>query len=221
LKNKINYNDNKDKYLEYKKNYPLVQKLLPLGGAVHIWKYERKNAVNIFVLDRDPIQSARWHCDSHIVKMPTEMAQILNTNSILLGGDSFERDYKPYGKYKISHPNHPITKWARETLSNFEWVAIYGLALCEEYTRRYKKDIKSRRAIEWAIDFGKKPSAGPLTEFHISVKPQYIMDDVVNSYRTAYCLDKASFAEWNKGTKPPPWFRKFEKPINTTHINYF
>ncbi len=170
--------------------------------------------MNIFVLDEDPIQSAKYHCDSHVVKMPTEVAQILNTNSILLGGDSYKRDYEPFDKYKISHANHPITKWARETLSNFEWVAIYGLALCEEYTRRYKKDIKSRKAIEFAIGLGAKPKSGPLTKFHIGVKPQYILDDVVASYRLAYCLDKASFARWNKGVAPPSWFRKFQDPIN-------
>lgn len=170
--------------------------------------------MNIFILDIDPIQAARWHCDSHIVKMPTEIAQILNTNSILLGGDAYERDYLPFGKYKISYPNHPITKWARETLANFEWTALYGLALCDEYTKRYKKVIKSQRAIEWVIESGNKPSGGSLTKFYIGVKPQYILDDVVDSYRLSYCLDKASFAKWNHGTLPPPWFRKFEIPIN-------
>jgi len=169
--------------------------------------------MNIFVLDKDPIQAAIWHCDHHVVKMPTEVAQMLNTNSILLGGSSYKREYEPYTHYKISYPNHPITKWARKSLANFEWLALYGLALCEEYTKRYNKDIKSRLAIEWVVKYGEKPKGKSLTNFYIGVKPQYIKNSVVDSYRFCYCFDKASFAKWEKGTDAPPWFRKFEKPI--------
>lgn len=169
--------------------------------------------MNIFVLDMDPIQAARWQCDRHVIKMPTECAQMLNTTSILLGGSSYKKEYPPYDYYKVSHPNNLVTKWVRESLANFEWLVIHGLALCEEYTKRYKKDIKSRLAIEWVLNYGKKPIGNSLTRFHVGVKSQYKKESVVDSYRWAYCFDKARFAKWEKGVDPPPWFRKFEPPI--------
>ena len=42
--------------------------------------------MNIFVVERDPIEAARSLLDKHIVKMPLESAQMLSTNHRILDG---------------------------------------------------------------------------------------------------------------------------------------
>lgn len=44
--------------------------------------------MNIFYLDSDPVASARFMCDKHIVKMPLESAQMLSTAHRLLDGQN-------------------------------------------------------------------------------------------------------------------------------------
>ena len=43
--------------------------------------------MNIFYLDRNPKQAAEWMIDKHIVKMPTESAQMLSTAHRYLDGE--------------------------------------------------------------------------------------------------------------------------------------
>ena len=43
----------------------------------------------------------------------------------------------PFALCKITHKNHPTTKWIRFSAENYTWATQHGLALCEEYTRRY------------------------------------------------------------------------------------
>jgi hypothetical protein len=42
--------------------------------------------MNIFALNEDPIISAKQHFDKHVVKMPTELAQMLCTGHRVLDG---------------------------------------------------------------------------------------------------------------------------------------
>ena len=43
--------------------------------------------MNIFHLDRDPVQSAQWMIDKHVVKMIVESAQLLSTAHRALDGE--------------------------------------------------------------------------------------------------------------------------------------
>lgn len=165
--------------------------------------------MNIFVLHTDPWKAAKMHCDQHVWKMPVEVAQMLNTNSILLGGGSYDRGF-PLGLYKLSHKNHPCTIWARQTYSNFEWLVEYGLALCIEYTERRGKVIASMAAIEWAATLGSRPTKGNLTEFAncTSMLDESLRTgDVVTDYRRLYNHVKSKFAKWESGVLPPSWYR--------------
>jgi hypothetical protein len=56
--------------------------------------------LNIFVLDYDLCNSAIYHCQKHIVKMPLESAQMLCT---ILNNNNIE------SPYKSCHRNHPCT----------------------------------------------------------------------------------------------------------------
>lgn len=77
--------------------------------------------MNIFILSRDPIQAAAWHCDQHLGKMILESAQMLST--IVHEWPSIPRTYY----YKPIHTNHPCTNWLRKSVANLDWL----VQLCE------------------------------------------------------------------------------------------
>jgi len=45
--------------------------------------------MNFFYLDEDPFKSIEYHCDKHIVKMPTEYKQMLSTAHRVLDGELY------------------------------------------------------------------------------------------------------------------------------------
>lgn len=49
--------------------------------------------MNIFFLDRNPEEAARFMIDKHIVKMPTESAQLLSVAHRVLDGEYLEYEY--------------------------------------------------------------------------------------------------------------------------------
>ena len=95
--------------------------------------------MNIFYLHSDPYKAATYHYDKHKVKMILEAAQMLCTAHHHYA-ELYEYDagYIPYRK---AHYNHPSTKWARENMQTYFWLYDYMMALGEEYTKRYKKNL--------------------------------------------------------------------------------
>ena len=45
--------------------------------------------MNFFYLDEDPFKSIEYHCDKHIIKMPTEYKQMLSTAHRVLDGELY------------------------------------------------------------------------------------------------------------------------------------
>ena len=68
--------------------------------------------MNIFYLDKNPLVAAIYHHDKHIVKMPTETAQILST-SLRLNGINSEFIYKK------THTKHKSVVWTTKNWDNF------------------------------------------------------------------------------------------------------
>ena len=152
--------------------------------------------MNIFVVDRDPKVAATMLCDKHVVKMIVETAQMLCTAASKLG---HQVPYKP------THAKHPCTLWAGESLSNWNWLVKHGMALCEEYTLRYKKIHKTQSIIEWCRDSNISPANDiGLTPFRLAMPDIYKDKDPVKSYRDYYIGEKARFAKWK--TSPPAWW---------------
>lgn len=145
--------------------------------------------MNIFVLDRDPVLAAQYHCDKHVVKMIVEAGQMASTIS--------------NGPYKPTHKNHPCTVWARQNQSNYLWLIDYGIALCDEYTYRYNKMHKTRDVIEQCATFSELPE-GELTPFALAMPDECKTIDPVESYRTYYHT-KERFAYWTKREVPSWW----------------
>lgn len=154
--------------------------------------------MNIFFLDYDPKKCAQYHNDKHVVKMILETAQLLCGVHWMIGGEA---------PYKLSHKNHPCSKWVREDLNNYLWLCELGLELCEEYKYRYGKTHKTYQVILWCID--NKPNI-PDVEF---TSPPLAMPDackinnnLISSYRNYYITEKSSFCIW-KGRDIPHWYK--------------
>ena len=115
--------------------------------------------MNIFVVDEDPEVAARQLCDKHVVKMILESAQMLCTVALEHGFNA---------PYKKAHPKHPCTLWAGKSPENWSWLIAHGLAMAEEYTRRYGRTHKSEAVIKWCarlpIQFGASPGLTPFAQ---------------------------------------------------------
>ena len=163
--------------------------------------------MNIFYLDCDPQIAAQMHCDKHVVKMILESAQMLSTTHRVLDGD----DYADYnGLYKMTHKNHPSTKWVRGSSKNYSWLYNHMCYLMEEYTYRYGKHHATERL--WS-PLGIRPENIIMRPFSDPPQcmPDYCKnDDTVSAYQNYYILEKSDFATWKRRDKPE-WFYEREK----------
>lgn len=160
--------------------------------------------MNLFVLDPVPSVAARAHCNKHVVKMIVETAQVLSTVLHLKG-------MFVDGLYKPTHRAHPCTLWAAENWANFRWAVDLGLALCAEYTARYKKRHKTQDLLEaigrYVRRWGHRVKAvtfcfvGPDDCLVMEAGTDFV--DVVASYRKLYRLkDRKMSMVWPVGGQP-------------------
>ena len=158
--------------------------------------------MNIFILDYDVDQCAKYHCDQHVSKMILESAQLLCT---ALNEQGFTTPYRS------THTQHPCTLWVGDSYDNFQWLVRLSLALNEEYRWRYKKvqDHASIKVIR-KIEKCQFPSQG-LTPFVQAMANQYKdPNDPVAAYRHFYCVEKSAFATWTK-REIPDWYLPDQK----------
>ena len=153
--------------------------------------------MNIFVLDKDPKKAARMQGDKHVVKMILESAQLLSSVHWMTGGEAH---------YRLTHKNHPCSKWARESMDNYNWLCYHAKELCAEYTRRYNKVHKSQPIIENLCNqLPDIPHKG-LTDFPLAMPDDVkTSGDPVKSYRDYYMKYKKDIVKWNH-SKKPNWY---------------
>lgn len=181
--------------------------------------------MNIFVVEEDPVESAKALCDKHVVKMILESAQMLSTAHRILDGKKIITTEKNRKKtsyvlestkrndllYRASHINHPCTIWCRESGANYNWLHKHLVALCEEYTARYHKIHKTQQI--GLVDFLSQAPSNmkkiELTPFAQAMPEQYKSTNAVVAYRKYYINEKANIAQWNKiPSRRPAWFYK-------------
>ena len=154
--------------------------------------------MNLFFLDRDPVNAARLQCDRHVVKMILETAQMLSTAHNELDGTQVA--------YKSTHKNHPSTVWVRSSAAAYEWAFYHLCELGEEYTRRYGKVHKTLAGHRDALCALPRALLGCTKPF---VDPPQCMydeckrDDTVVAYLTYY---NAKGDEWAAKGRPMTWF---------------
>ena len=110
--------------------------------------------MNIFFLSEDPKEAAILQADVHVVKMILEILQMLCL-SIRCSRSVF---VFPFELYKVTHLNHPCAKWMRYSAHHYDWALKHGVALCEEYKKRYIREHKCEKLYRKLLDL-------PLPEF--------------------------------------------------------
>lgn len=175
--------------------------------------------MNIFYIDKDPVLAAQYHVDKHIVKMPTETAQILSTCHRYLDGKMGivltkkgrrKKVYKLDDErenllYKATHINHPSTRWAMASNNNYNWLYYFWLQLCKEYTYRYGKTHLTETKLSGILQaHPKNIPIGYFTPPTLAAKDpeRFICGDRVEEYRSYYRTDKTHLFSWKKREKP-------------------
>jgi len=143
--------------------------------------------MNIFVLDKDPAQAARYLDDVRLPKMCVESAQMMASALRRHGATDEQMPLTKAGKpYKGGYKHHPCTVWAGDSQENWMWLAHHAMQLCEEYYKRFNKMHACTDPIYHMIGLQKIiPNTG-LTPFAQAMPDEYKDDDVVKAYRSYY-----------------------------------
>lgn len=170
--------------------------------------------MNLFILSLCFRECAEAMFDKHVSKMILEAAQMLCTAKQMLDPDAENQ----ITLYKISHKNHPVSIWMRQSLENFMWAIEMAGAMHDEWKYRYDhpqdKVHKSYAVIQYLRDHPPNAEQFPekgLTPFAQAMPEQYKSEtDAVEAYRRYYqSPDKQKIATWKK-REPPMWYTKYE-----------
>lgn len=179
--------------------------------------------MNIFYIDKDPVQAAEWMVDKHVVKMILESAQLLSTAHRILDGEQVMgksktgrnakrwilRDAREPVIYQATHINHPSAVWCRESVENYNWLTDHFFALMREYTYRYGKQHKCYGELSYMLQSPPKN----LQEWDMTTMPSAMADeykisnDPIVNYRNYYKLGKTKMHSW-KNRQPPEWINQ-------------
>ena len=160
--------------------------------------------MNLFILDKDPHQSAIYHTDRHIVKMPTETAQMISF--VYHDKQLWNKEIPGFiMQFSKTHYKHPCSIWIRESLSNFLYACSFGIELYKEYQFRYQQPDKHERAksiFQFAFENPPNLKDKGLTEFAKAMDKEYICSDAIESYRNYYRQGKIHLHSWKNRNKP-------------------
>jgi hypothetical protein len=193
--------------------------------------------MNIFVLHYNKRKAARWHVDSHVVKMLLETCQLLYTahwvlfypelkdckSAVALSRTQKQLEVPEYmwpapecnttkePGYRPCHVWHPCAKWARECSGNYLWLAELGLELAKEFRFRFKKEHSCEKHIVWLFDnIPLSIVMAPRKNFAIAMDDQYKnSNDPIVCYRNYYKKSKKErgLVKYT-GRQIPHWLRE-------------
>ena len=162
--------------------------------------------MNIFVLDKDPIVSAKMYCDKHVPKLIVECYQMLGSSVIRHGATPEQMPRTKKGTpLKGGYQNHPATRFCGDSRDNYMWVIDHAQELCREYTRRFDKTHFCEAGIRHLRYMSKRIPEGPLTPFAQCMPDEFKDADVVKAYRAYY--HSKTFAKWERGRPAPSWWQ--------------
>ena len=164
--------------------------------------------MNIFYLDRDPINAAQCLHDTHVRKMLIESAQMLANGYSL---EQLEQAPKTKEGTVRRHYNlnHPCCKWTIENYEQFRWLQDYAVALTREYKFRFGKTHFTSSFITWSLYTEPTNIA---SYFGWSNPPQVMPEEfkqisTVYAYRSYYYTKMVNKAgkrldTWTRSNKP-------------------
>ena len=155
--------------------------------------------MNYFYVEQDPTSAAQALCDKHVVKMILETAQMLSTAHRLL--ETPQADFV----YKMTHSNHPSTKWLRSSQIAYKHGLQHLCALFDEYRHRYNKTHATERLLPY---LSQVPEALPDLPF--VDPPQCMYDecrhsDTVEAYRNYYRVRRNEIKMAWTNREAPAW----------------
>jgi len=159
--------------------------------------------------------AAQMHFDSHVIKMILESVQLLSAAWWVCEPEMASEHHKAGLIYKKYNANHPIAKWVRESLTNYNWLIELASELNNEHQYRYepKQEHKSMPVVRF-LAANPPPSLKDIgfTTPCLAMPDEYkIFDadgkpDSIASYRKYYMSPmKSHIAKWRKREKPD-WF---------------
>ena len=132
---------------------------------------------------------------------------------------------------KPSHHNHPLSVWVRASRAHFLVAAHMGLALCDEYAKRFSTPKKPNKVhacnehLLWLLQNipsakafpSSRPTPPPLcVDARIREMVQGLGEDqrtasswghVERAYRLCYTRDKTKIAKWRHGVEAPEFMK--------------
>lgn len=153
--------------------------------------------MNIFILSNNPVRAAQYQCDKHVPKMCVESAQMMASALRANGAADMHMPLTQAGRpYRGGYHHHPCTVWSGQTYDNFNWLAMHGEALCQEYFERFGKQHACDIPIREMADRADMVKGFGLTPFAQAMPDEYRDIDPVRAYRRYYLADKSRFASW-------------------------
>lgn len=167
--------------------------------------------MNIFILDENPRIAAEYMCDKHVPKMIVETFQMMGSALRRHGATDCQMPLTQAGNpLKGGYHNHPCTVWAGDTRTNFNWLGLHGLNLCNEYTIRYHKRHACHDKIDRMLDIADMIPSGRQTPYAQAMPDEYKDSYAVYAYRNYYFNEKRYFAKWEKGRCAPEWWKEMQ-----------
>jgi hypothetical protein len=143
--------------------------------------------------------------------MILETAQLLYTAHWVLGTPDFSdapcRKSGERGYLSIKNKKHPSAIWVRESLDKYVWLCQLGVALCQEYTHRFRKTHSCEEHIMWLYE--NPPALKPTgwTPIRMAMPDEYkIHGNAERSYREYYRKGKTHILSYTK-RHVPHWLR--------------
>lgn len=137
--------------------------------------------------------------DRRLIKMCLETAQLLSTAVRIIDEDT------TLPVYKLTHKNHPVAVWVRQTSGNYIYTLNYFKAICDEYSYRFKKTHKSFSLYPIFVKFITSNEYIPLMDSSITPFANctdYKTDEVHTAYKK--CLTN----KWNNDKISPRWTKR-------------
>lgn len=165
--------------------------------------------VNAFWLDRDLETATAWLVDAHVLSSVFEGSMVLTTAARTNGYPD------PEGRLPFTHADHPLTRWAAESLANWRHLRSYVEHAHREWRYRWDHapderhgswahveslDEKRFDSLEWPAEGRSDPP---------QVTGQWTADDYVEAYRLYYANEKRNLFEWSKDRARPPWLDEY------------
>ncbi|KKN10066.1 hypothetical protein LCGC14_1040300 [marine sediment metagenome] len=192
--------------------------------------------MNIFVLDVDAKNAARYLCDKHVIKMIVESAQLLSTAHRVVDGErrvTLNAAYQMITVYDHPIPEmenvlykaysvyHPCCKWVRSSFGNYSWLYAHFVALCIEYHHRYGKiHLTERKLITALKDPPEEIRISSIEAFNVVAggRPRYQVPphEAVELYREYYKkkFDDGMEMVWTNRAHPE-WVRDWGRSVES------